>query len=77
MTALEVEARAFAGRLSDLLNGTVCNGIHLSSVATEPGRVNVGYNLTRIDPSGRYDATRTPPWRSCENWARCSGGRIS
>lgn len=47
MTPLERLAAAFVDDLSDLLNKTVAKGIRISSVASEPGLVIAGRNVTK------------------------------
>ena len=42
---LRAEAARFAGELSDLLNKTVCTGIRINSVISDPSRVAVGYKI--------------------------------
>ena len=44
---LEAEARSWAKRLSELLNGTITTGLRLSAVARPDGRCIVGRGLTR------------------------------
>lgn len=47
---LGAEAFSFATTLTDLLNGTVCNGIRLRSVITpKRDRAVVGYEISRTD----------------------------
>lgn len=48
---LEREAKAFASKLSVLLNKTVCNGVRVQAVLRpgNSGIVHVGYKLTRRD----------------------------
>jgi hypothetical protein len=47
--SLPDQARDFAGRLSDLLNRTVANGVRVSAVLAAPHAV-IGYNVTRKRP---------------------------
>lgn len=44
---LEAEARSWAERLSELLNGTITTGLRLSAVARPDGRCIVGRGLTK------------------------------
>jgi hypothetical protein len=44
---LQSQARAFAAEVSDLLNGTVTNGLRLSAVVTPGGTTLVGRGLTK------------------------------
>jgi hypothetical protein len=46
-------AREFADTLSQLLNGTVCNGVRLSAVTTPMGGAVVGYRLTKTNLTPR------------------------
>jgi hypothetical protein len=46
---LHAQARAFADRLSDLLNGTVANGVRVSWLKTPTGAI-VGYNVSKTSP---------------------------
>lgn len=43
------DAAKFAGELSKLLNCTVCDGIRLSAVITNPGRVVIAYKIDKYD----------------------------
>lgn len=43
---LEAQARDFAAQTSDLLNGTLTNGIRVSSVTTSAGRTAMGCGVT-------------------------------
>lgn len=48
---LRSQARDFAGRLTDLLNRTICDGPRLKTVMQEDGEVGwVGYKITKDDP---------------------------
>ena len=49
---LERQARAFAGELSELLNGTVTDGIPLRWYMDPHGRAVVGYNASKENPLG-------------------------
>ena len=44
---LEAEARSWAKRLSELLNGTITNGVRLSAVVPSEGLCTVGRGLTK------------------------------
>ncbi len=51
---LERQAREFAGKLSELLNGTVSHGIRLRSYMDRDGRAVVGYQVSAANPIGGY-----------------------
>ena len=50
---LEAQARRFANETSDLLNGTVCRGVRISTLRTPRGDVIMGPGIkkTRPDPA--------------------------
>ncbi len=57
---LERQGRAFAASLSDLLNGTICDGIRLTAVLhQQTASVRVGYDLTQQ----QWDVRRGIPLR--------------
>ena len=49
---LERQARQFAGGLTELLNGTVTDGIRLRSYMDQRGRAVIGYNVREANPVG-------------------------
>lgn len=46
---LEAQARKFAGQTSDLLNGTLTDGIRISSITTPAGQTVMGFGVSRSD----------------------------
>lgn len=44
-----MQAAKFADELTDLLNKTVCHGVRLTAVISDPSRVVVGYKITSRD----------------------------
>lgn len=45
---LQRQATDFAGRLTDLLNSTVCNGVRLTTVIRPDDSAVVGYRITKV-----------------------------
>lgn len=44
---LHGQAGVFAGDLTDLLNASLCKGVRLKAVVSEPGRAVVGYKISK------------------------------
>lgn len=52
LKGLERQAKAFAGELTEVLNGTVTDGIRLNVYMDERGRAVVGYRISQRNPLG-------------------------
>jgi hypothetical protein len=61
--ALGREAAKFAGELSALLNCTVCDGIRLSAVITNPGRAVIGYRIDKFELDPTHGIPITLGWK--------------